>query len=380
MPTQPFTTQSDTTAQKKVITDAIDIIDPRDVPVIKYFGLSGSPGKFDIVNWPSWKVIWLQDTLVPMETTTDANWTDDWTTLPLTATTMFKTGDILEVYGAVAGTYEYNYVRVSAVNAGVSVTVDPDYDGANPSGAVTSGATVKIVGSARTEGADADYERSFTDVTEDYNYTQIFQDDMKITRSADKVSQYGKSTEWDYQAAKKLPELMRQMERTFYRGVRFQAGTIRSMGGLDHFLSTNVTDLAGAALTRKDIYDLMQDCWDNGGNPSLMICNAWVKRKISDMFEGYVRTTRDESTGGVVIDTIATEFGELDILMDRWCPSDQLYVVEAKYIGFIPYDAFFWEKLAKTGDAEKGQVVGEYTLVVKNEKAHGMLTSISTTT
>lgn len=378
MPTQPYTTQSDTTAQKRVIADVIDIIDPRDVPIIKYFGLNGSPGKFDIVNWPSFKVEWLQDTLVPMETTTDGAWADDWTTLPLTATTMFKTGDILEVYGAVGGVYEYNRVRVSSITAGVSATVDPDYDGANPSGEVASGATVKIVGSARTEGADADYERSFTDVTSDYNYTQIFQDDMTVTRSADKIAQYGKASEWDYQAAKKLPELMRQMERTFYRGVRFQSGTIRSMGGLDHFISTNATALSGAALTAKDIHDLMQSCWDGGGNPNLLICNAWLKRKISDMFEGFVRTTRNESTGGVTIDTIVTEFGELDILMDRWCPADQLYIVETKYIGFLPFDPFFWEKLAKTGDAEKGQVVGEYVLVVKNEAAHGMLTGVST--
>jgi hypothetical protein len=35
--------------------------------------------------------------------------------------------------------------------------------------------------------------------------------------------------------------------------------------------------------------------------------------------------------------------------------------------------------LAKTGDSVKGQVVGEYGLVVKNDKAHSYIYGISTT-
>lgn len=374
----------DTTAQKKVITDAIDIIDPRDVPVIKYFGLDGDPGQFDIVNWPGTKVYWLSDDLTTIDTAIASNWATDWTTLNVTAGTgkYFKPGDLLRVYGAVGGTYEENIVRVESISTD-ALTVDPNYDGSNPTGEVAaSGSDIKLIGSARKEGEDADYERTITDVSEAYNYTQIFQDDLKISRTQQKIAQYGKAGEWDYQAAKKLPELMRQMARTFYYGVRAEDNTtgagIRSMGGLHQFISTNTSDLSSAALTRKDIHDMMQDCWDQGGNPNLLICNAWAKRKISDMFEGYVRTTRNESTGGVIIDTIATEFGELDILMDRWCPTDRLYIVESQYIGFLAYDPFFWETLAKTGDADKGQVVGEYTLVVKNEEAHGMIYGIST--
>lgn len=379
-----FDSYYDTTAQKKVITDAIDIIDPRDVPVIKYFGLDGSPGKFDIVNWPGTKVYWLQDSLSTITTELGSSWASDWTSLVVATGygKYFKPGDLIKVYGTVSGTYENNIVRVSSISSD-TLTVDPDYDGSNPTGTVaSSGSTVKLIGSARTEGEDADYERAATSISSDYNYTQIFQDDLKISRTADKISQYGKAGEWDYQAAKKMPELMRQMARTFYWGVRAEDATtgagIRSMGGLHQYISTNTTDLAEAGLTRKAIHDEMQNCWDEGGHPNLLLCNAWLKRKISDMFEGYVRTTRDESTGGVIINTIATEFGELDILMDRWCPTDRLYLLESQYIGFLAYDPFFWEKLAKTGDAEKGQVVGEYTLVVKNEEAHAMIYDIST--
>jgi len=53
---QPKTTYSDTTAQKRVIADLIDIIDPRDTPVVSYFGLDGDSGKFRLVNWPGTKL------------------------------------------------------------------------------------------------------------------------------------------------------------------------------------------------------------------------------------------------------------------------------------------------------------------------------------
>lgn len=55
----PITSYSDTTAHKKVISDLISIIDPVDTPVVAYFGLDGGPGRFEMVNWPSTKVSWL---------------------------------------------------------------------------------------------------------------------------------------------------------------------------------------------------------------------------------------------------------------------------------------------------------------------------------
>lgn len=380
--TQPMHTWSDTEPQKRAITDVISIIDPRDTPVVSYFGLDGSPGKFEIVNWPSRKVEWLEDTLAPMEDSIGTNWESDWTTLVVSEGKKFKIGDVLEVYGAVAGTYETNIVRVTAVSTN-DLTVTPNWDGANPTGTVAaSGSKVTLIGSARKEGADADYERALTSVSAPYNYTQIFQDDLHITRSQDKIAQYGKTTEWEFQAAKRMPELLRQVERTFFLGVRKEDNStnlVRAMGGVETFVTTNTTDMEGGALTTKAVHDLVQDCWSAGGFPSLIVCNAWVKRKLSSLFEGFVRTQRTETTGGVRIDTIATEFGELDVLMDRWCPAAKLYVLQPEYIGFLAYDSFFWEPLAKVGDAEKGQVVGEYTLVVKHNTAHGYLENISVT-
>ena len=375
---------TDTTPHKTVITDAIDIISPDDVPVVKYFGLNGSPGQFDMVNWPSTKYYWLEDTLTSLSTTVASSISKNSSTIQVSDATIFKTGDVVLV--------DSDKMWVSATNDATQITVVHDFDGSSTTHA--NSANIEIIGNARVEGADADYERGVTDVGQCYNYTQIFQDDVRISRTMNKLSQYGKvGDEFDYQAAKRVPEMTRLIEKSFFHGVRASgSGTAsaRAFGGMDYFMElasasvaggvvANTQSLSGSAITRKDIEDTIQSCWDDGGNPNLIICNGWVKRKIDAMFEGFVRTERQEDRGGVMISTIDTNYGSLDILMSRWCPKTKMYIVESDYIGFLSYDPFFQEMLAKTGDAVKGQVVGEYGLVVKNAGAHGRISSISTT-
>ena len=369
---QPKTTYTDTTPQKRVIADLIDIIDPRDVPVVKYFGLDGDPGKFRLVNWPGTKVEWLEDSLAPLTGSLSTSCTKTATAIPVTDGSKYKPGDVIEV--------DAEMMWVSDVSQTTnSLTVTRNFGGTQTSHAKS--AVVTIINHARLEGADADYDRGVTDISAPYNYTQIFQEDIRVTRTANKISQYGISEEFDHQAAKMVPHLSRLIEKAFFRGQRKSGSATapRAFGGLETFVTANTISAASGALTRKNIEDLVEDCWGKGGNPDLLICNSWVKRKISGFYEGYVRTTRDENRGGVTISEIETEFGVLNVLMSRWCPSAKLYVVESQYIGFVAFDPFFQEELAKTGDSVKGQVVGEYALVVKNGKAHGLIKSISTT-
>lgn len=369
---QPKTTYTDTTPQKRAIADFIDVIDPRDVPVVKYFGLDGDPGKFRVVNWPGTKVEWLEDTLSPLTGSLSTSCTKTVTAIPVTDGSIYKPGDVLEI--------DAEMMWVSAVSQSTnSLTVTRNYGGTATSHAKS--AVVTIINHARLEGADADYDRGVTDITAPHNYTQIFQEDIKVTRTANKISQYGLAEEFDYQAAKMVPSLSRLIEKAFFRGQRKSGSATapRAFGGFETFATNNTLSAAAAALTRKNLEDIVEDCWGDGGNPDLIICNSWVKRKISGFYEGFVRTTRDENRGGVTISEIETEFGVLNVLMSRWCPAAKLYVCESQYVGFVAYDPFFQEPLAQTGDSVKGQVVGEYSLVVKNGKAHGYIKSISTT-
>ena len=368
---QPKTSYSDTTPQRRAIGDMIDVIDSSEVPGVKFFGLDGAPSKFRIVNWPSTKVEWLEDELAPLTDALNGSITSDATTITVVDGSKFKPGDVALIHA--------EYIWVSAANTSTNViTATRDFGGTQATHA--DAAVVTIVSNARLEGADADYGRAMVDIAAPYNYTQIFQDDVRVTRTQDKMSQYGIDNEYDYQVAKRFKEQLRLMNKSLYVGIRGagSATTPRSMGGLETFITDNTSSLSSAALTQKALEDAIQSAWEDGGTPDTILCNGWVKRKISSFYAPHVRTERSEKRGGVMIDYVDTEFGTLQIVMDRWCPSSKLYIVSAEYVGFLAFEPFFDEELAKTGDSRKGQVVGEYTLVAKNDKAHALISSIST--
>jgi len=365
---QPLTSYSDTTPQKRVIADQIDLISPNDAPVVKRFMRDAD--YFQLTTWPGTKVEWLEDELADWTDTLAASCTSNATTLSVTDGSLHHVGDVLLI--------DAEKVWVSAISTN-TLTVTRNYGGTQASHA--SDATITRLFNARLEGADASYDRAVADIAAPYNYTQVLQDDLKVTRTQAKLAQYGIADYFDYQASKRMEELVIQMDQAFFYGERKagSATTPRAFGGIETFVTTNTTSLSGAALDWGDIKDAIQSCWEGAGSsPDLLICNAWVARKISDMFANSVRTERAETIGGVVIKELDTEFGMLGLLMDRWCPKTKLYIVESRYIGFVPFDPFFQEPLAKTGDAIKGQVIGEYTLVVKNNKAHAIISSIST--
>jgi hypothetical protein len=63
--------------------------------------------------------------------------------------------------------------------------------------------------------------------------------------------------------------------------------------------------------------------------------------------------------------------------MDRWAPTTMIYIIDPQHAGLLTYDPFAWEDLAKTGDYDRAEVVGEFTFCLRQEKAHALLTNVS---
>jgi len=180
-----------------------------------------------------------------------------------------------------------------------------------------------------------------------------------------------------------MDELMIDLCKLPYHGRRY-AGTSsagRTAGGFPTFLSTNSTNKSDAALVRKDIDDILQDIHGYGGNPDLILTTPWNQRKINDFYEDFIQTERSEAIGGNFIQVLMNPITgkNIDVIVDRNCPSGHLYILDSPKIAYYPFDPFFYEDLGKTGDADKGQIVGEYGFVVQAEKHHGYIYGISTT-
>ena len=364
---------SATIPQKRVVADRIVMIEPMEYVAVNALGIDNS-SKFAFVNGPGTMYEWLEDVWSSRSDTLVGGLATSSTTTTFTCTdsTLYQPGDVLLI--------ESEYFWVSSIS-GTTITVGTrSFGGTQATHA--DNLAISFVGRARLEGAAAG-DGHFTQPTSGYNFSATFQKSIEISRSNALLKRYGIDNVVDWEINKKLEENLRLLNLAMFHGQRkVGSGTTpRSFGGLKAMITTNATALSSAALTRKNIEDEVQQCWAAGGRPNLIITGAWGKRKIATFYEGYVKTERAENMGGIMIDKIVTPLAiNLDVVVDRDCQTDHLYLLDTNHVGGITIDPFFEESLGKSKDtAYYGQVVGEYGFVVRAEAFHSILTGFSTT-
>lgn len=368
----PLTTYSDTTPQKRVITDVISMIDPSDTAAIDSLGgLDGASGKFRFVNGKSTTVEWLEDTLAPLTETLNGSIATNTTAVTVDDASVFQPGFVVLI--------DSEYMWISAVNTSSEViTVTRNFGGTQATHA--DAATVEIVTEARLEGDDSD-PLAFTDRTVGSNYTQIYHQEVKVTRTQNQIDQYGIANEFDYQTGKAVSHLARLMEKALYHGQRKSgsATTPRAYGGFATFITDNTVN-AGGALVQADFDDATEAAFGDGGtgpwNAYLSPANMQVVKNLLDS-SSYLRYGRDETGIGMRVEKIVTPFGDVNLILDRWSPSAKTYLVDQNHAGMLTFHPFMFEPLAKDGDYEKAEVVGEFTLCIRQDKAHAVITGIS---
>ena len=79
-----------------------------------------------------------------------------------------------------------------------------------------------------------------------------------------------------------------------------------------------------------------------------------------------------------MVDVYESDFGICRVVMSRWVPADTVLLLESSRIDVLPLAgrSFMFKPLARTGDSESGQVIGEYTCELRNENAHAMLNTL----
>lgn len=171
----------------------------------------------------------------------------------------------------------------------------------------------------------------------------------------------------------------------------FQIATTRNGSAVN--FGSNIT--AGTVvklgtLTEAYVLGLLQTVWENGGireqETATIMANAWGKRMLSKIFitdKGYSESTRN--VGGVNVQTIETDFGRLNVMLNRYIPVHSIQVVSLEQCApvflEVPGKGFlFLEPLAKTGASEASQIYGEVGLEYGNELAHGKITSMASQT
>jgi len=364
---QPVTTLSDTGAQIRVISDYIFNIDPMDTPVVAKLGLSSARDKFRLNvqrNRGNTKIELLEDTYHPLTTTMNNGTTVSTSTLSFTVTDASLFQDGFEIL------IDSEYMVVSAVNTTTNtITVDSRaYGGTNATHA--TGATISIVGMARKEGDDVDYVGLLT-LSAPYNYTAIFQKGIQVTGSENAFGQYGKTTEYDYQTNKVIPELSRWIERMFFHGQRrLRTGSVSSsFGGIGTYVNSNSSSIS-TTITKVSIDTVAQAIYDDGGMPDTFIMATGAAGNLHTLIDtsSFVNLTQENTIYGMrPLVTVSTQFFDsLRLLVSRHCQPKNAWMLDSSKVGFFDYRPFFENTIAITGDSKKSEVIGEFSLLVAN--------------
>jgi hypothetical protein len=375
----PESAFTSTAANKRQITDIISLIDPSDAPLINAIGgLDGGSSKFRFTDSPATLVEWLEDTLVPIDDllAESATVTSTVLTLKVTDGSLYQIGHIIQI--------DSEQLWVSGVSTNTLTTTKRGWFGTT-SATHDSVAAIKIVGMARLDGAEST-TYGFPGATTGSNWTQIYHREVKVSRTTNQKVQYGIANELAYQSDKMVPELMRLIERDLYYNVGgniASAGVAGKMKGLKAMITTNTA--AGTSLSQAAFDSAVMSIYKNGGGQQLIAaCAPENMLKIKNFYDYYGTTAvplftvpRTENTIGMVIDNIRTPFGDVALVLDRWAPTTCIPILDPNNVGMVTYYPFTQEPLAKTGDYERVEVVGEFTLALRQEKSHAIFTAVT---
>ncbi len=368
------------------VSDIIGLVSPHETPLLDHLGDPQRSAMSTVHEW-------LEDSLLP---NTDA--VDDQTiTNPATDTVFtvdngdrFRIGDQIMLEGK----EEVMFVTNIATN---DLTVVRQYGG-SPSSNLVDNDVINIIGNAALEGDDAPTTR-FTNRVRKQNYTQIFTATVEVSGSQLATQSIGLDDELDYQKQERLREMLRDLENCVINGYaassdpQGDSSTRRTMRGAIASISTNqfqpnvgpipAGDGVGNDLLNEAVLNaVLREAWEqSSGTIDTVVCAGFQKRQINGFISSTQRFIDHESKFSSLVDIYESDFGVCRVIMSRWVPLDALLFLDSSRMDVLPLAgrSFHFKPLASQGDAETGQVIGEYTLEFRNENAHALLNGLATT-
>ena len=246
----------------------------------------------------------------------------------------------------------------------------------------TEALAAAVINNYQVEGADAG--TAATTVTARVtNQTQISKKVVEVSGSHEAVNNAGKKSELAHQLAKASKELKRDMEGSLLANNAAAAGnasTARETRGAAHFITTNVTDAGTsgthAAVVEADILAAAEAVWTAGGEASTILLGATNKKLITAMSgrADAIRSVSDNNTTiQNAVDVYVSDFGTYNIVMDRFCDQDFVYLLDHDMWSVDYLRDFQTVDIARAGDGEKKMLLVEYGLRCGNEAANATI-------
>lgn len=240
------------------------------------------------------------------------------------------------------------------------------------------------------------------DVSRYSNRTQISEKSGAVTGTQDRAEKAGKSSEYDYQVSKKMVELKKDVEVGVLQNttaIAASAGVAPQARGFLGFIATNTSIGGGAgananaltntapvdgtqrAFTDTLLKDVMKLMFDNGA-PNMDNLYALIpsaQRSVFDTFlAGQTRFDKaEDKTLTATLEVYIGPFGRVKAVNARHMRTREVFLLNKEYATLGVLRPMRDTELAKRGDAREFMVNTEWSLIVKNEKAHGKVADLT---
>jgi hypothetical protein len=230
------------------------------------------------------------------------------------------------------------------------------------------------------------------------NICQISDKVARVSGTQQAVDHAGRDNELAYQEMLKGLELKRDMESILVGTNQAKntgaAGTARKTASILSWIKTNTskgsaggaadpsaadgtgtrTDGTQIAFTEARLKTVLSAIWTSGGKPDVVYTGAFNKQVFST-FTGRSTPMEQASSKKIVasVDAYESDFGKLKVIANRFQRSRDVLVLESDKwaVAYLNGRKMVSIPLAKNGDSDRRQILSEYSLVSRNEKASG---------
>lgn len=230
------------------------------------------------------------------------------------------------------------------------------------------------------------------------NYTQISDKVAQVSGTQQAVDTAGRGNEMDYQKMLKGLELRRDIEAILVGTNQAKSGgtegsAARKTASILSWIKTNTnkgggsaadpttadgagtrTDGTQRAFTEAQLKGVLQSIWNEGGQPDTVMVGGFNKQNFST-FTGRATPTEDTKAKKITaaVSAYESDFGTLKVVANRFQRARDVLVLQMDMwaVAHLNGRKMVSIPLAKNGDSDRAQILSEYALEARNEKASG---------
>jgi len=218
------------------------------------------------------------------------------------------------------------------------------------------------------------------------NVTQIMQDTFEVSGTNDAVSKYGRGKESAREAGKSAAALKLDLEFAFTGTGQSMVNpsdntTDRVFAGVQSQIDSGNVIKTGAPATKiseTNYLDALQKAYEVGADPSITLVTPTNARTFAGFANSAGRSRVINDGGKAIVNAVnlyVSPYGEEKIVLSRYIKAGDTIILDPSMWKRVALQSRDWfrETLAKTGDALRMMIVGEFSLKHMHTKASALV-------